>query len=97
MNRIAAVSAAIALSFPAGAARADSFTVDYVAETCFACHRSGATGAIPPITGRPGFEISRALSAYKSGERKNGIMNAIAEDLEPTMIGMLSTYLAKQR
>ena len=92
-----AALAAVLSSALAGPAAADSFTVDYVAETCFSCHKPGAKGAIPPITGRPGFEISRALSAYKSGERVHPIMNAVAADLEPTMIGMLSTFLAKQR
>ncbi len=90
----AAVAAAVvALAPPAKAGR----TIDYVAETCFTCHKSGAKGGIPALTGRPGGEIAIALAAFRSGERKNAIMNAIAAELDPTEIGMLSAFLAKQR
>ena len=95
--RAAALAAAILALWPQGGALAGSRTIDYLAETCFSCHKSGASGAIPSLTGRPGFEIVKALTAFKSGERKNPIMNAIAAELEPTDIGMISTYLAKQR
>lgn len=89
----AACAVVAALPAPAEAGR----TIDYIAETCFACHRSGASDGIPAITGRPGGEIAVALAAFRSGERKNPIMNAIAAELEPTQIGMLSAFLAKQR
>ncbi len=90
---LAAAGVAIALAPPAKAGR----TVDYVAETCFTCHKSGATDGIPALTGRPGGEIALALIAFKSGDRKNPIMNAIAAELDPSEIGMLAAFLAKQR
>jgi cytochrome c553 len=90
-------AATIAAAWSPQPAAAGGRTIDYLAETCYACHRSGATGAIPSLTGRPGFEVIKALTEYRDGTRKHPIMQAIAADIDPAQIGMLAAYLAKQR
>lgn len=79
------------------AARAGAPDIDYILETCYSCHRSGADGAIPALTGRPGIMNIRALNEYRTGARKNVIMTPIAMDLDPNIIGMLAAFLAKAR
>lgn len=96
ITKPAAVAAVVIIAAASSAAAAGR-TVDYLAETCFTCHQSGAKEGIPAITGRPGAEVARALAEFRSGDRKNPIMNAIAGELDPGQIGMLSAFLAKQR
>ena len=93
----AALAAGTVLLVAAPGASAAGRTIDYLAETCLSCHRPGAREGIPSLTGRPGGEVARALTDYKSGVRQHPIMNAIAAELDLDEIGMLAAYLAKQR
>jgi len=94
---VAALAAVAVASTIASSAMAGGRTIDYLAETCFSCHRSGATTGIPAITGRPGFEVVKALTEYKSGARKHPVMSAVAAEIPDEQVGMLAAFLAKQR
>jgi cytochrome c553 len=67
------------------------------AATCAACH--GADGnsqdpANPRLAGQHRDYIAKALSDYKSGARKNAIMNGMAAGLSKQDIADLAAYFS---
>jgi cytochrome c553 len=67
------------------------------AATCAACH--GADGnsqdpANPRLAGQHRDYIAKALSDYKSGARKNAIMNGMAANLSKQDIADLAAYFS---
>ena len=70
------------------------------AEACAACH--GPAGAkpltpdYPILAGQPEDYLSHTLKAYKSGKRKNAIMNGMAAPLSKQDIADLAAYFSKQ-
>jgi cytochrome c553 len=66
-------------------------------EVCAACH--GANGvsvsaAIPNLAGQKAGYLGSQLSGFKSGARKNALMNAIAVQLSPADIDNVAAYFA---
>ena len=77
-----------------GNAKAPSF-----ATTCASCH--GAKGVstspqYPSLAGQKSDYLLRALQEYKSGKRKNAIMNGMASGLSLTQMKKLADYFSRQ-
>lgn len=77
-----------------GKASAPSF-----ASTCAACH--GARGVstnpdYPSLAGQKSDYLLRALEEYKSGKRKNGVMNGMASGLTVKQMQKLADYFSRQ-
>jgi len=70
------------------------------AETCAACHGLGGgkplTADYPMLAGQHEDYIKHTLTAYKSGKRKNAIMNGMAAALSKQDIADLAAYFSKQ-
>lgn len=67
------------------------------AATCAACH--GADGVstqeiFPNLKGQKAAYLVIALKAYKSGDRKNGIMNGMAAGLSDADIENVAAYFS---
>jgi cytochrome c553 len=71
------------------------------AKTCAACH--GEAGAAPTVPDYPKLAgqhrdyLEHTLNAYKSGTRKNAIMNGMAAALSKQDIKDLAAYFSKQQ
>lgn len=67
------------------------------AEVCAACH--GVNGIsvsedIPNLAGQKGMYLTAQLKAFRGGERKNALMNAIASQLEDSEIENVAAFFA---
>ena len=64
---------------------------------CAACHGKDFVNSVdatyPRLAGQYPDYLEKALREYKSGARKNAIMNAIAKPLSPADIRNVSAYL----
>jgi cytochrome c553 len=68
--------------------------------TCAACHgESGVSAApiYPNLAGQYTNYIEQALHAYKSGKRKNAIMNGQAANLSDADIKELAAWFSQQK
>lgn len=84
-----ALAQAAAPDLAAGKAKAE--------QVCAACH--GANGvsvgaAIPNLAGQKQAYLASQLTAFKSGARKNPIMNAIAAQIAPADIANVAAFYA---
>lgn len=64
---------------------------------CAACHGGNGvsvSASIPNLAGQKVAYLSGQLQAFKDGERKNDLMNAIASQLDDQVIENVATYLA---
>ena len=89
LSLAAASSTAYAANTEAGKTKA--------AEVCASCH--GITGVsasdgFPNLAGQKAAYLSKALTAYRSGERKAAIMNNMAANLSDADIDNLAAYFA---
>ena len=95
---VAAFAAAI-ISFPAHAS-GNIEAGAKKAETCKACHGEGGAKPIQPdypvLAGQHNDYLVAALQQYKSGKRKNALMNGFAGALKPEDIRDLAAYFASQ-
>lgn len=70
------------------------------AATCVACHGENGAAPIMPaypvIAGQHATYLEHSLHAYKSGERKNGIMAGIVASLSDADMRALALYFAAQ-
>lgn len=66
----------------------------YLAAECSACHQiSGRSrGGIPPIIGWPEDQFVAVLDAYRSRQRDNPVMQAVAARLSRDEIAALAAY-----
>lgn len=67
------------------------------AQKCEPCHGLDGLSKIPEapnIAGQTQPYLSEQLNAFKSGERKNEMMNLVAPTLSPTDIDDLAAYYA---
>ena len=70
----------------------------YLSATCSSCHnKSTTTSGIPSIDGLTGADFTSAINAYKSGERDNATMQAIAASLSDSDIAALVAYFESKR
>ncbi len=68
--------------------------------TCSACHGAdgvGIMGMYPTLSGQHADYIEHALTSYRSGARKNGIMGPFAAQLKPEDIKEVAEYFAHQQ
>ena len=95
-SALAGAIAALVLSSPFAATAAMAAT-ETAAEVCAACH--GANGisvkdSFPNLAGQKQKYLAAQLQAFKSGTRKNLIMNAVAEQLNDDDIAELAGFFA---
>jgi cytochrome c553 len=95
MNRLL-IAALAAVAFPAAAETA----VPEKAALCAACHGEAGAKPImdtyPVLAGQYANYLVHSLQEYKSGKRKNAVMNAQASGLSDDEIKALSLYFAAQ-
>lgn len=94
------VAAALSVVLPAAAASGDADVGKKKSEPCKACHgESGmsATGDFPMLAGQYADYLAAALNHYKSGKRKNPIMQGQVANLTRKDIADLSAYYASQK
>ena len=98
MNKIiGSTVAAVALSVSLAHAGGDAKAGKEKAAPCFACH--GETGVSPAplyphIGGQYATYLLHSLEAYKSGERKNAIMQGMVGALSTRDMQDLAAYFA---
>ena len=89
-------AAQAAVNMPAGDAAAGKAA----AAVCAACHGAdgnSASAEFPRIAGQNARYIYTQLMAYKTGTRKNALMNAQAANLTPKQMADLAAYFASQQ
>lgn len=67
------------------------------AETCIGCHGSDGVSKsqmFPSLAGQSAQYLETQLKHFRSGERENGTMNAMAKDLKDPDIQNLAAYFA---
>jgi cytochrome c len=86
-----------AMQFTVPARAADDELGAFLAQTCAACHRPGTEdSAIPPIAGLDEADFVALIEAYRSSERGDAIMQAVAKSLSAEDTAALAHYLAGQ-
>ena len=77
------------------AAVADDALGAHVAATCATCHRTGAKDAtIPALAGLDESKLTAALQAYRTGERTDALMQAVAASLSEEEVAAVAHFLA---
>jgi len=69
-------------------------------KSCAACHGAdgnSASGEFPRLAGQHYDYLLRTLQEYKSGERKNAIMNGIAGSLSNRDMQDLAAFYSRQQ
>jgi cytochrome c553 len=91
-------SLALTLGFVVSVSKAaDLQAGEEKAEPCVACHGEGGvsqTQEIPSLAGQPDLFVQWQLVFFRSGTRKNGAMQPIAEQLSNEEIRNLGAYFA---
>jgi len=75
-------------------------TLPKAAQTCVACHGPDGVGILPEypnLSGQHEDYIRHALTAYRSGQRKNAVMAGMATALTDEDIRELARYYSSQR
>jgi len=76
------------------AAAADEASIPAVAQPCLACHGAKPLPGAPTIAGQTSNFIQWQLVFFRSGQRKNPIMQALAAQLSDNDIRALGAYFA---
>jgi cytochrome c553 len=97
MRFVVASCIAVTLLF-ATAAQADveQGKSTYAARGCIGCHGAGGVSTVttnPSLKGRSADFIRQNLTDFRSGARKNPVMNAMAAGLSDTDIEHLADYI----
>jgi cytochrome c553 len=97
MRFVAALCFSLALTFNA-VARADvaSGQSTYAAKGCIGCHGANGVSVVatyPSLKGKDGDFIRKNLTEFRSGARKNPVMNAMAAGLKDVDIENLADYI----
>jgi cytochrome c553 len=99
MRACAIAAAIVAMQLPgfSGARAAGSDAAKAKAEPCAACHGEAGLSAldnIPSLAGQPDAFVQWQLVYFRSGARKNEIMQPIAEALDNADVRALGAYFA---
>ena len=89
-----------ALVAGSGAHAADSVAGKQKAKTCAACHGpegNSLTPDFPRLAGQHYDYLVKALTDYKSGARKNPIMEPQAKNLSQRDIADIAAYFSEQK
>ena len=85
---------------PGAAAKPDSDkAAPIVKQVCVACHGGDGNSLLPVnpnLAGQHAQYTTKQLANFKSGERKNPIMSAMAANLSPADMANLGAYFATQ-
>jgi cytochrome c553 len=97
MRFVFAACLVVALIFSA-VARADVATgkSTYAARGCIGCHGVGGISTVaanPSLKGRSADFIRKNLTEFRSGARKNPVMNAMAAGLKDADIDNIADYI----
>lgn len=68
----------------------------YASRGCIGCHGAGGVSTVatyPTLKGRDGDYIRKTLTEFRSGARKNAVMNAMAAGLSDADIDNLGDYI----
>ena len=98
--RPAALAAACLLGLSAGAAAADAAAGKTLAQACAVCHGVLGLSTLPDapnIAGQPAIYVVNQLRAFRSGERRQEMMNLIAKPLSDGDIDNLAAWFASIR
>ena len=74
----------------------DAGKATYAARGCIGCHGAGGVSTVstyPSLLGRKSDFIRNALTEFRSGARKNPVMNAMAAGLGDADIENLADYI----
>lgn len=82
----------------AGSVQADAAAGQsaYAARGCIGCHGAGGVSVVaanPTLKGRSADFISKNLTDFRSGARKNPVMNAMAAGLSDADIRNIADYI----
>lgn len=92
-------AAMMAATNPALAGDAAAGEAAYNGKGCSGCHGAGGKSAVPSnpaLNGKDAAFLTKALTDFKSGARKNATMNAMAAMLSDADIANVSAYLSAQ-
>ena len=97
MKFVLAFSLSLAMLFT-GAVQADAAAGQsaYAAKGCIGCHGAGGVSAVsanPSLKGRDAAFIRQTLTDFRSGARKNPVMNAMAAGLNDADINNIADYI----
>ena len=92
------LSTGVVFSLAVGSAQAagDPAAGKAKATACAACHGANGQG-VPPnpaLAGKSEAQLLQALQDYKSGKRKNAVMNALTASLSEQDMENLAAYFA---
>ena len=92
------ISASLVIFVANRSAAADNDRGAQLAATCASCHRlDGRDKGIPSIIGLDEETLTRAMQAFKSGERSSQIMHVMSLSLSNDEIVTLARYLSTLR
>jgi sulfide dehydrogenase cytochrome subunit len=92
------ISASLIIFVANRTAVADDVRGAQLAATCASCHRlDGRDEGIPSIIGLDEATLTRAMQAFKSGERSSQIMHVVSLSLSNEEIATLAHYLSTLR
>ena len=100
MTRKLLALALFALAFPAAAASGDAEVGRKLSAPCAACHGPNGVSVspdFPNLAGQYPDYLEAALRHYKSGKRKNAIMQGQVANLDPKAMMDLAAYFASQK
>ena len=97
MRFVLALYFSVALTF-SGVVRADvaDGQSTYAARGCIGCHGANGVSVVasyPSLKGQNADFIRKSLTDFRSGERKNPVMNAMAAGLKDEEINNLAQYI----
>ena len=94
------LAALLAVALPAAAASGDADVGKKKSAPCAACHGANGVSAspdFPSLAGQYADYLERALDHYKSGKRKNPIMQAQVANLSKKDMLDLAAYFSHQK
>ena len=97
MKSVLATSVFLALlSVPTARADVAAGQSAYAARGCIGCHGAGGVSVVasnPSLKGKSADFIRKSLTDFRSGARKNAVMNAMAAGLSDADIRNLGDYI----
>jgi len=96
---VVAATSIYAADAPSAAKRDPAKAQQLAATVCAACHGADGNSTVsinPTLAAQHADYVANQLVHFKSGERKNAVMSAIASSLAPDDINNLAAYFAKQ-
>lgn len=87
---------AVAMLYSSARADVGAGQSTYAARGCIGCHGAGGVSTVatnPSLAGKSSDFIRQSLTDFRSGARKNPVMNAMAAGLNDTDIENLADYI----